>query len=230
MTVLNPPKPFSIYSMSANFAERLPKVHVTNSREKRKIDSLSGLYSTIKVTESLEVAYARSAISADEYEKECKKILSHFKIEQQALLDDGLITSVDNFMREYDVQCPRARNRLLQVGVPATIIDQSHDNRDNREVVVLEATQHHITAIDALKLEQRAVDEIQPLISDVVSSLTKCSLPPEFQVHYKLSCILTVTTSIDIFLLSLFILCLCEISFAPSFFRNVDLHFRGLSA
>ena len=74
LTVLNPPKPFSIYSMSANFAERLPKVHVTNSREKRKIDSLSGLCSTIKVTESLEVAYARSAISADEYEKECKKI------------------------------------------------------------------------------------------------------------------------------------------------------------
>jgi hypothetical protein len=34
---------------------------------------------------------------------------------------------------------------------------------------VAETVQHFITAMDAVKLEQRAVDEIQPLISDLTT-------------------------------------------------------------
>lgn len=45
-----------------------------------------------------------------------------------------------------------------------------------------ETVQSFITAMDALKLEQRAVDEIQPLVSELMSALTKVpGLPPGFE-------------------------------------------------
>ena len=39
--------------------------------------------------------------------------------------------------------------------------------------MVAETVQGFITAMDALKLEQRAVDEVQPLISELMNALTK---------------------------------------------------------
>jgi len=56
--------------------------------------------------------------------------------------------------------------------VPATVVHASHDDRRG-ESIVAETTQAYITALDALKLEQRAVDELQPLLSDLMASLTR---------------------------------------------------------
>ena len=40
-------------------------------------------------------------------------------------------------------------------------------------VTVAEAVQHFITAMDAVKLESRFVDQLQPLLSDLMDSLTR---------------------------------------------------------
>jgi hypothetical protein len=52
--------------------------------------------------------------------------------------------------------------------------DSGGDNRAET-VVVAETVQFFITTMDALKLNQTAVDEIQPLVSDLVHSLNKVS-------------------------------------------------------
>lgn len=49
---------------------------------------------------------------------------------------------------------------LNDEGVPATVLHASSDNRAE-SVVVAETVQAFITAMDALRLQQRAVDEVQ---------------------------------------------------------------------
>lgn len=41
--------------------------------------------------------------------------------------------------------------------------------------------------MDALKLELRAVDEVHPLISELVTCINKCQLPPEYEGRNKLN-------------------------------------------
>lgn len=41
-------------------------------------------------------------------------------------------------------------------------------------MIVAEATQEFITAMDVLRLDQRAVDEVQPVLSTLVNALNKC--------------------------------------------------------
>mmetsp|Transcript_19154 Transcript_19154/g.60236 ORF Transcript_19154/g.60236 Transcript_19154/m.60236 type:complete len:220 (+) Transcript_19154:68-727(+) len=146
-----------------------------STRERRKLDDLGDLYALIKTTEKLEKAFARDAIGPDEYERACLRLISQFKASESALQQDGSIESADTFMQEYRMDCPRARERLLRCGVPATVLSQSAGNADAAEsaVRVAECVQHFITAMDALKLEQRAVDEVQPLLSDLMNSLTR---------------------------------------------------------
>lgn len=66
------------------------------------------------------------------------------------------------------MDCPRAVERLLRLGVPATVLNPIQDDR-GEALKVAEAVQNFITAMDGVKLGQRAVDEIQPLISDIVT-------------------------------------------------------------
>lgn len=144
-------------------------------RERRKLDDLGDLYALIKTTEKLEKGFARDAIGPEAYERACLRLISQFKASESALQRDGTIQSADEFMREYRMDCPRARERLLRCGVPATVLSQSAGSADAAEsaVRVAECVQHFITAMDALKLEQRAVDEIQPLVSEIMNSLTR---------------------------------------------------------
>ncbi len=57
-------------------------------------------------------------------------------------------------------------------------------------IIVAETVQGFITAMDALKLQQRAVDEVQPLISELMNSLTKVpgiSVSADFEGTKKIS-------------------------------------------
>ena len=61
--------------------------------------------------------------------------------------------------------------------------------KDDRlqSVIVAETVQAFITAMDALRLGQRAVDEIQPLVSDVTGSLVRVpQMPADFEGMQKM--------------------------------------------
>ena len=151
-----------------------------NSKERNRLQSLADFYAIIRATESLEAAFSRDDITPAAYSEACTRLISQFKSSESALVQGGLIESSDNFFREYTVDCPRANERLLRTGVPATVVHATHDER-NDTVVVAQTTQAFITAMDALKLDQRAVDQVQPLIVELTGSLNRVQgIPADF--------------------------------------------------
>jgi hypothetical protein len=146
-------------------------------QERKCVEDLADLYSIIRATESLEAAYSRDAITPDEYAEACKRLISQFKSTESALVSSKAIVSADKFITEFQVDCPRAYERLIVsgqfllhdftpllrnsfIGVPATVLHAPSDNRAE-SVVVAETVQAFITAMDALRLQQKAVDEVQ---------------------------------------------------------------------
>ena len=136
-----------------------------SAKERRKFDDLADLYSILVATEHLEKAFGRDAVTAAQYETQCSRLISQFKLSEAALRADGTVGDVGDFMDQYSMDCPRARERLLRHGVPATVLHaESRAGAGAGEALAAETTQHFITAMDALKLEERAVDSVQPLL------------------------------------------------------------------
>mmetsp|Transcript_3029 Transcript_3029/g.7553 ORF Transcript_3029/g.7553 Transcript_3029/m.7553 type:complete len:208 (+) Transcript_3029:165-788(+) len=146
-----------------------------DAKERRRNEDLADLYAIIKATQHLEKAYVRDAVTSDEYTEACQRLIAQFKTTEAAIRSDSHFPGTENFILEYKMDCPLAQERLLGSGVPATVI-YAHSSKHASESVVIatEATQWFITAMDVLKLDQRAVDEVQPNISDLVKTLNKC--------------------------------------------------------
>jgi ESCRT-I complex subunit VPS28 len=152
------------------------------------LDEQANLFAIVVATEHLERAYARDAISQQEYTMQCKKLISQFKLAERVLTRSaggGGGMSTEAFMELYQLDCPRAAERLLRMGVPEPIKGGMMDSASHA-VTVAETVQHFITAMDAVKLEQRAVDELQPLLSDLMDVLTRVpDTPNDFEPNRK---------------------------------------------
>ena len=86
------------------------------------------------------------------------------------------VPDVEQFMATYNMQCPMAAKRLIHSGMPATIehnVRPRMDSTASTAIAVAESVQHFITAMDSLKLNMVAVDQIYPLLSDLVQSMMK---------------------------------------------------------
>mmetsp|Transcript_349 Transcript_349/g.799 ORF Transcript_349/g.799 Transcript_349/m.799 type:complete len:224 (+) Transcript_349:102-773(+) len=165
----------------------LPEIDLySSSRERKAYENMGDLYTIIVATEHLERAYAQDAITQTEYTTECNKLLSQFKIAEKAALGNhngGMTT--ETFMRLYQMDCPRAADRLLVKGVPE-LVKTSGNGGQYCAVTVAETVQHFITAMDAVKLDQRAVDELQPLLSDLMNALVQLpDTPNDFGPNHK---------------------------------------------
>jgi len=148
---------------------------VEDAKERRRMEDMADLFAIIKTTQHLEQAYVRDCVSSEAYTEACQRLLAQFKTTEAALRSDPHFPGTDAFIREYRMDCPLAQERLLVAGVPATVIYAHSDaNAKETSVLVAEATQWFITAMDVLKLDQRAVDEVHPAISDLVKVLNKC--------------------------------------------------------
>jgi hypothetical protein len=194
---------------------------------------LRGSFSIVKAVELLERAYVRDTITAKEYGRSallsrcfpshifylrdvcvmfrytpaCTKLLAQFKTALTLL--PGL--DIKQFLRDYKLECPAAENRLLHIGVPATVEFANPESvpkgtRSSALVfspfrlhvhmrvymcigagVVVEATQHFITAMDSIKLKMVAADQLQPLLKDLLESLNKMpSLSADWDGKVKL--------------------------------------------
>lgn len=203
---------------TSKFIERYPtnkKINEVllfeNVKERSKCEDLSDLFAIIRTTESLEAAYNRDSLSSSEYADACFRLISQFKTSESALVTSGAILSADAFIRDFEIDCPRACERLIRVGVPATVEHATHDQR-GEIVIVAETVQEFITTMDAIKIGdtsrqclerssvslffyldiistsfkfsigQRAMDEIQPLISRLTACLGRVyDLPANFE-------------------------------------------------
>ncbi len=174
--------PSRVTSDGNNNSEEVVTPLYENSREREIYDEQANLYAIIMATEHLERAYARDAVEPKEYTAQCKKLISQFKLAERVLRSSnnskGSITTVEEFMSRYQMDCPRAEERLLKMGIPEPMKGGTHDDVSHA-VTVAETVQHFITTMDAIKLDQRAVDEIQPLLSDLNDVLLRIpDLPP----------------------------------------------------
>jgi ESCRT-I complex subunit VPS28 len=106
-----------------------------SSKERKTYENLADLYTLIKATEHLERAYAQDAITQSEYTSECNKLISQFKIAEKAALGSNGMTT-ETFMQIYQMDCPRAADRLLRMGVPEPL--KTSDGSGNVAVTVAE--------------------------------------------------------------------------------------------
>ena len=110
-----------------------------------------------------------------QYTSECNKLISQFKIAEKVALKNSMTT--DTFMQVYQIDCPRAKERLLVMGVPEQMVS-SEGGAAKEAITVAETAEHFITTMDALKLDQTAVDDLQPLLSDLMNALTRLPETP----------------------------------------------------
>ncbi|KAJ3413156.1 hypothetical protein HDV05_008359 [Chytridiales sp. JEL 0842] len=157
----------------------------TGSAEREKYENMAELFSILVATDALERAYIRDALTPQEYTPACTKLIAQFKTARD--LDSHTVPDVEKFMRDYKLSCPAAVKRLLEIGVPATVehaVAETSSSAKQHVKIVADVTTSFITLMDAIKLNMIAVDQIHPLLSDLIQLLNKIpSLPAEFDEH-----------------------------------------------
>lgn len=148
-----------------------------NSKEREHYDNLADLFSIIKTTEHLEKALMRDSITAEEYNKACSKLIAQFKTARKltsaSIPEPG---GIRKFCADFKLEANAALERL-EMGVPGTVGVGGDDVKK-----IAETVQHFITAMDSLKLNMVAVDELYPLLSDIYAGLSGISkIPADFE-------------------------------------------------
>ncbi|GLE05178.1 hypothetical protein PINS_up014166 [Pythium insidiosum] len=157
-----------------------------NTKERRKFEDLSDLFAIIKTTEHLETAYVRDAITPEEYTETCTKLISQFKTAETALRLGGFLDDIEAFISQYRLDCPARSSGSCASASPRPSCTTRRTAKAD-SVNVAQTVQNFITLMDVLKLNIRAVDEIQPLLCEMMTSLTQVSgLPADFQGRDKM--------------------------------------------
>ncbi|KAH3744730.1 ESCRT-1 complex, Vps28 subunit [Pelomyxa schiedti] len=160
----------------------------TTAREREMYSNKADLFAIIKTMEHLEKAFVRDLIAPTEYEAACKNLITQYKGALVVVASD--VPDVAVFMKEYGLECPAAVQRF-KVGVPATIEHgKSVPSRDgsNNARVVAETVQSFITAMDAVKLGVSDVDQLFPLLTELLECITKnVNLPQDFEPRQKVT-------------------------------------------
>ena len=92
-----------------------------------------------------------------------------------ALMRNGSITSVEEFMSLYNMNCPLAQDRLLNSGVAATVLHATTNNDQNDKALVHKATENFITLLDSLEIGTDSVSGIVQILTELCIALNKLS-------------------------------------------------------
>lgn len=132
----------------------------------------------------------RDAIPADAYTAAAERLIGQFRTLWETLRDD--VPDVAAFMARHGVQCPLAVKRLIYSGLPATVEhgagppggSSRHGGAaggGNAAVAVAAAVQAFITAMDSLRLNMVAADQVHPLLTELAGALARVpGLPPDW--------------------------------------------------
>lgn len=141
-----------------------------NSTERERYENMADLYAIFVTMENLEKAFIRDNITAKQYTPACVKLIAQFKTGLNLLGNDF---DMNEFLSKYKISFPAAQRRLIEIGVPATIEHSTTSTQETSTKHVAETVTHFITLMDSLKLQMVAVDQIHPLLSDLMQSLNK---------------------------------------------------------
>lgn len=157
--------------------------------DRERTEALAEIYSLIITIDQLEKAYIRDSVNQGDYTKACSRLLAQYQTllkNRQLEADFG---SLDQFCARYKISHSSGVQRI-EVGVPATaetsIMPQSTGDSGTPSAqagpavsakAVSEVTGLFITAMDGLKLNFRAKDQLHPIFSELVTSLSKVTGP-----------------------------------------------------
>lgn len=148
-------------------------------RELRETHNEANLYAIFRTTEQLEKAFASGILDKDLYEAECLALIAQYRTAQSAVKTK--YPEMSSFLKANDMYCPLAEERLVQSGLPATR-HYAHSLPKSDTLAVFELSGHFITLLDAVKLNERAVDGLLPLMQETVTGLSRVpSLPASYQ-------------------------------------------------
>ncbi|CCG83909.1 protein of unknown function [Taphrina deformans PYCC 5710] len=152
-----------------------------STRERDTYDTLSVIFSILVSLEFLEKAYVRDSVTLELYEERCARLISQYNSGIAALSGAIEFGSLSELGERYKLSYPLATARLSDgkpAGQPIQIVVPTPPSappvpRGTSAARVAETVQNFITLMDALKLSFRAKDQLHPLLSDLMTSLTE---------------------------------------------------------
>jgi ESCRT-I complex subunit VPS28 len=144
---------------------------------------MADLYALISTLQNLEKAYIRDCIKTpQEYTAACSKLLVQYKVAFNLVQGDEFPT-VDTFVKKFRLDCPAALERIKE-NRPITI----RDDKGNTSKCIADIVSLFITLMDKLRLEIKAMDELQPELRDLVDTMNRLSLiPSDFDGKVKVT-------------------------------------------
>ncbi|KAI5698151.1 vacuolar protein sorting-associated protein 28 homolog [Diaphorina citri] len=164
----------------------------TNTKEREKFDNQADLYAVINTLQNLEKAYIRDCVTPKEYTAACSKLLVQYKAAFKQVQGEEYPT-VEHFVKKYRLDCPSALERIRE-DRPITI----KDDKGNTSKCIADIVSLFITTMDKLRLDIKAMDELQPDLRDLMDTMNRLSiLPSGFEGKEKVSGWLTTLESMS---------------------------------
>uniref|UniRef100_A0A3Q4HGI4 Vacuolar protein sorting-associated protein 28 homolog n=1 Tax=Neolamprologus brichardi TaxID=32507 RepID=A0A3Q4HGI4_NEOBR len=153
-----------------------------NAREREKYDNMAELFAVVKTLQALEKAYIKDCVTPNEYTASCSRLLVQYKAAFKQVQGSD-VGSIDDFCRKYRLDCPLAMERIKE-DRPITI----KDDKGNLNRCIADIVSLFITVMDKLRLEIRAMDEIQPDLRELMETMNRMSnMPPDSEAKDKVS-------------------------------------------
>ncbi|XP_043546915.1 vacuolar protein sorting-associated protein 28 homolog isoform X3 [Chiloscyllium plagiosum] len=151
-----------------------------NAREREKYDNMAELFAVVKTLQALEKTYIKDCVTPTEYTAACSRLLVQYKAAFKQVQGSD-ISTIDEFCRRYRLDCPLAMERIKE-DRPITI----KDDKGNLNRCIADIVSLFITVMDKLRLEIRAMDEIQPDLRELMETMNRMSnLPADFEGKEK---------------------------------------------
>jgi len=152
-----------------------------NPREREKYDNLAELFAVLTTLQCLEKAYIADRVSADQYTKNCSRLLTQFKAAFKQVSSEQDFPTVEDFMRKYRMDCPAALVRIKE-DRPITV----KDDKGNTQKMIADTVALFITSQDKLRMDILAKDDLYIDVKDLHDFLQQLSiLPDDFEGKEK---------------------------------------------
>ncbi|XP_034255260.1 vacuolar protein sorting-associated protein 28 homolog [Thrips palmi] len=167
----------------ANRPELIEEVKLfRNAREREKYDNMADLFAVVNTLQHLEKAFLRDCVTPKEYTAACTKLLVQYKAAFKQVHGDEF-PNIEAFVKKYRLDCPAALERIKE-DRPITI----KDDKGNTSKCIADIVSLFITIMDKLRLEIKAMDELQPDLRDLMDTMNRLSsLPSSFEGKQKVS-------------------------------------------
>lgn len=144
-----------------------------HAREREKYDNMADLFALMSTLQNLEKAYIRDCVTPQEYTAACSKLLVQYKVAFKLVQGDEY-PSIESFVKKFRLDCPAALERIRE-DRPITI----RDDKGNTSKCIADIVSMFITLMDKLRLDIRAMDELQPELRDLLDTMNRLSLIPD---------------------------------------------------